>query len=178
MATLARSVASAGVKHVTGDLVYDASAFDDRKIPDGWKTTYLGAAYAARVSALSLNENVVWVVVQPAGKDGVGDARAGDDDDPRGARFGSRGDAAAASSRVAPADGGVDVSGSIGASSGPLRYSLVVDDPALFTAGALRAALQKAGITVDGAREGRQDAGERHEGRGLPSPPLRGSSRR
>ena len=37
-------------------------------IPDGWKTAYLGAAYAARVSALSLNENLVWVVVQPNGK--------------------------------------------------------------------------------------------------------------
>jgi len=68
MTTLARSVAAAGVKHVKGDLVYDASAFDDQKIPDGWKTTYLGAAYAARVSALSLNENLVWVVVQPNGK--------------------------------------------------------------------------------------------------------------
>ena len=68
MATLAQSVAAAGVKHMKGDLVFDATAFDDRRVPDGWKTTYLGAAYAARVSALSLNENIVWVVVQPAGK--------------------------------------------------------------------------------------------------------------
>ena len=67
MNTLAQSVAAAGVKHVRGDLVYDASAFDDQKIPDGWKTKYLGSAYAARVSALSLNENVVWIVVQPQG---------------------------------------------------------------------------------------------------------------
>ncbi|HET9796820.1 MAG TPA: D-alanyl-D-alanine carboxypeptidase, partial [Gemmatimonadaceae bacterium] len=44
MATLARSIAEAGVKHVEGDLVYDATAFDDQRIPDGWKSTYLGAA--------------------------------------------------------------------------------------------------------------------------------------
>ena len=34
---------------VTGDLVYDATAFDDKRIPVGWNSTYLGAAYAARV---------------------------------------------------------------------------------------------------------------------------------
>lgn len=59
MNTLARSVAATGLKRVTGDLVYDASIFDDRRIPEGWKTSYLGASYAARVSPLSLNENLV-----------------------------------------------------------------------------------------------------------------------
>ena len=49
------------------DIIGDASAFDDKLVPDGWKTSYLGAAYAARVSALSLNENLVWVVVRPNG---------------------------------------------------------------------------------------------------------------
>jgi D-alanyl-D-alanine carboxypeptidase/D-alanyl-D-alanine-endopeptidase (penicillin-binding protein 4) len=47
-------------------------------------------------------------------------------------------------------DGSILVRGSIGASSGPLRYSLVVDNPASFTTGALRAALEKAGVVVDG----------------------------
>jgi D-alanyl-D-alanine carboxypeptidase/D-alanyl-D-alanine-endopeptidase (penicillin-binding protein 4) len=145
MATLARSVAAAGVKHVKGDLVYDASAFDDQKIPDGWKTTYLGAAYAARVSALSLNENLVWVVVQPNGKAAAVTLEPATTAIPlrssvrlvggRGGRIIAR----------RAADGGIDVSGSIGSASGPLRYSLVVDDPALFTGGALRAALQTPG---------------------------------
>jgi D-alanyl-D-alanine carboxypeptidase/D-alanyl-D-alanine-endopeptidase (penicillin-binding protein 4) len=48
------------------------------------------------------------------------------------------------------ADGGIVVRGTVGARSGPLKYSLVVDNPALFTTGALRASLQKAGVTVDG----------------------------
>ncbi|MEP6989741.1 MAG: D-alanyl-D-alanine carboxypeptidase/D-alanyl-D-alanine-endopeptidase [bacterium] len=150
MATLAHSVAAAGVKKVTGDLVYDASAFDDRKVPEGWKTKYLGAAYAAKVSALSLNENLVWVVVTPAG-----DA-AQVTLDPVTTTIPLRSKVRLVSGRggriVAhrASDGGIDVTGTIGSASGPLRYSLVVDDPALFTAGALQAALENAGVTIGG----------------------------
>jgi len=172
MATLARAVASAGVKHVKGDLVYDATAFDDQKIPDGWKTTYLGAAYAARVSALSLNENLVWVVVQPNGKTAAVTLEPATTAIPvrstvrlvggRGGRIIAR----------RASDGGIDVSGSIGSASGPLRYSLVVDDPALFTAGALRAALQSVGITVDGTIKPGKTPGSAEKVASFDSPPL------
>jgi serine-type D-Ala-D-Ala carboxypeptidase/endopeptidase (penicillin-binding protein 4) len=64
------------------------------------------------------------------------------------------------------------VTGSIGSSSGPLRYSLVVDDPALFTAGALRAALQAAGITVDGAVKPGKTPESAEKVASLASPPL------
>jgi len=172
MATLARSVAAAGVKRVTGDLVFDATAFDDQKIPEGWKTTYLGAAYAARVSALSLNENVVWVVVRPAGRQAAVTLEPMTTTIPLRSKVrlvGGRGGRIVA--RRA-ADGGIDVSGSIGASSGPLRYSLVVDDPASFTAGALRAALQAAGITVDGAVRPGKTPENAEKVASLLSPPL------
>jgi D-alanyl-D-alanine carboxypeptidase/D-alanyl-D-alanine-endopeptidase (penicillin-binding protein 4) len=172
MATLARSIAATGVKHVKGDLVYDASAFDDQRIPDGWKTTYLGAAYAARVSALSLNENIVWVVVQPAGKVASVTLQPATTSIPvrstvrltggRGGRIIAR----------RAADGGIDVSGSIGSASGPLRYSLVVDDPALFTAGALRAALQAVGITVDGTVKAGKTPASAEKVASFDSPPL------
>ncbi|MEN3338626.1 MAG: hypothetical protein V7647_2302 [Acidobacteriota bacterium] len=159
MTTLARSVAAAGIKHVTGDLVYDATAFDDQKIPDGWKTKYLGAAYAARVSALSLNENVVWVAVRPEG----GSARV--ELEPASTAIpltnnvrvvrGSGGRIVARQS-----GDGIVVSGTVGSNSGPLRYSLVVPDPAMFTAGALNAALRSAGVTVDGTvKPGKTPAG-------------------
>jgi D-alanyl-D-alanine carboxypeptidase/D-alanyl-D-alanine-endopeptidase (penicillin-binding protein 4) len=172
MTTLARSVAAAGVKRVTGDLVYDATAFDDRRVPEGWKSTYLGAAYAARVSALSLNENIVWVVVQPAGKQASVTLEPASTTIPVRSKVrlvGGRGGRIVA--RRA-ADGGIDVSGSIGSSSGPLRYSLVVDDPALFTAGALRAALQAAGITVDGAIKPGKTPASAEKVASLASPPL------
>ena len=64
------------------------------------------------------------------------------------------------------------MSGSIGSASGPLRYSLVVDDPALFTAGALRAALQNAGITVDGALKAGKTPANAEKLASFASPPL------
>jgi D-alanyl-D-alanine carboxypeptidase/D-alanyl-D-alanine-endopeptidase (penicillin-binding protein 4) len=171
METLARSVAAAGIKHVTGDLVYDASAFDDQKIPDGWKTKYLGAAYAARVSALSLNENVVWVAVRPEG----GSARV--ELEPASTAIpltnnvrvvrGSGGRIVARQS-----GDGIVVGGTVGSNSGPLRYSLVVPDPAMFTAGALQAALKTAGVTVDGTvKPGKTPAGAAKVA-AFTSPPL------
>ena len=171
MTTLAMSVAATGLKHVKGDLVFDASAFDDQRIPDGWKTTYLGAAYAARVSALSLNENVVWVVVQPDGRTASVTLEPASSTIPiystvrvsggRGGRIVAR-----------KSGDGIAVSGSIGASSGPLRYSLVVDDPAKFTAGSLRSALQAAGITVDGTVRAGKTPAAAQKVAGFASPPL------
>ena len=172
MNTLARAVLAAGVKHVRGDLVYDASAFDDQKIPDGWKTSYLGAAYAARVSALSLNENLVWVVVEPDGKTAKVSLEPATSTIPINSSVrvvrGSRGRISAHRS----ADGVMQVSGTIGASSGPLKYSLVVDDPAQFSAGALRAALQNAGVTVDGAVRPGKTPPTAQKIAGFTSPPL------
>jgi D-alanyl-D-alanine carboxypeptidase/D-alanyl-D-alanine-endopeptidase (penicillin-binding protein 4) len=143
---LAEQLAARGIKHVTGDVIGDASAFDDQKVPEGWLTRYLQSGYAARVSALSLNENLVWVTV-----DGNG-ARlepatsaipitnnvrvvAG-----TGARIGVR--------RFG--DGSVVVSGTMGSRAMPRRYVYVVEDPAKFTTGALRASMIARGITVDG----------------------------
>jgi serine-type D-Ala-D-Ala carboxypeptidase/endopeptidase (penicillin-binding protein 4) len=172
MATLARSVAAAGVKHIKGDLVYDASAFDDQRIPDGWKTTYLGAAYAARVSALSLNENLVWVAVQPNGKTASVTLEPATTAIPVRSTVRLVGGGGGRIIARRAADGGIDVSGSIGSSSGPLRYSLVVDDPALFTAGALRAALQNVGITVDGTIKPGKTPGNAEKVASFDSPPL------
>ncbi len=150
MDVLAKAIAAAGIKHIRGDIVGDPSAFDEKLVPDGWKTSYLGAAYAARVSALSLNENLVWVVVKPDGN------KASVTLDPATTAIplessvrvsGGGGGQISASRR---SDGTISVRGSIGSRSGPLKYSLVVDNPALFTTGALRASLMKVGVTIDG----------------------------
>src|SRR5207253_4963779 len=65
MNRLAESVAQKGIRHITGNIIGDATGFDDQKVPEGWLTRYLQAGYAARVSALSLNENLVAVAVTP-----------------------------------------------------------------------------------------------------------------
>jgi D-alanyl-D-alanine carboxypeptidase/D-alanyl-D-alanine-endopeptidase (penicillin-binding protein 4) len=150
MDALAKQIAAAGIKRIRGDIIGDATAFDDKLVPDGWKTSYLGASYAARVSALSLNENLIWVVAKPDGNKAsvtLDPATTAIPIDGSVGLVGGSGGRIAASRRP---DGTINVRGSIGSRSGPLKYSFVVDNPALFTTGALRASLQKLGITVDG----------------------------
>ena len=143
---LADQLVSRGVKRVTGAVIGDATAFDERTIPEGWLTRYLQAGYAARVSGLSLNENLIWVTIEPGGSrlepatsairliDNVRTVAGG------GARISVR----------RATDGTITVSGTIGRNSGPRRYLYVVEHPAPFATGALHAALVAKGIAVDG----------------------------
>ena len=155
MTRLAREVAAAGVKRITGDIIADGSAFDDRRIPEGWKKKYLGASYAARISALSLNENLVWVVVAPGAKSA--EVRT----EPASAGLPVINEVKLVTGRGARVrvgrnpNGALTVRGTIGARAGERRWSYVVDDPALFTAGAFKTALEEAGVRIGGTlREG------------------------
>ena len=150
MDALARQVVQAGIKHVRGDVVGDATAFDSQLIPDGWKRSYLGAAYAARVSALSLNENLVWVSVRPNGGSADVTLEPATTTIPVKSTVRVVGGSGGRITAARQPDGSILVRGTVGRSSAPRKYSLVVDDPAIFTAGALRAALEKAGVKVDG----------------------------
>ncbi len=171
---LARLVASTGIRRVHGDIVGDASAFESRTIPEGWKTTYLGASYAARVSALSLDENVVWVAVTPtvSGQGATVVLEPSSSGVPMGGRVRTTGGGGASVMARRNTDGSITVGGSIGARAGTRRYGLVVEDPARFTAGAFRDALLREGIAVDGAiRMGRTPANAVRVASHL-SPPL------
>lgn len=150
MMRLARDVAAAGIKRVTGDIVADGSAFEDRRIPEGWKKRYLRAAYAARVSALSLNENLAWVVVHAGKKSAevwTEPASAGLPVVNEVSLVAGRG----ARVRVGRnATGALVVRGRIGAQASERRLSFVVDDPATFTAGAFKSSLEAIGVKVGG----------------------------
>jgi D-alanyl-D-alanine carboxypeptidase/D-alanyl-D-alanine-endopeptidase (penicillin-binding protein 4) len=150
MDALAAEIAAAGIKHIRGDLVGDATAFDDKLVPEGWKTSYLGASYAARVSALSLNENLVWVAVEPSGNKAVVTLEPATTTIPVENNVRVTSGSGGRISAVRQNDGSISVRGTIGSRSGPLKYSLVVDNPPLFVIGALRSSLRKQGITVDG----------------------------
>ena len=151
MDALARQVAASGITRVSGSIVGDASAFDDGRVPDGWRTRYLHASYAARVSALSFNENKITMLVRPVGAHAEITFQPAISGLPlsnevtvtkgsRGARIGIRQDSS----------GRIVVRGWIGASSPSRDYVYVVEKPEEFAAGALRAALAANGITVDG----------------------------
>ena len=149
MDALAKQIAATGLKRVRGSVVADESAFETERIPVGWKSSYLMSAYAAPVSALSLNENLVWIVARP------GDGQAVVELDPPSTAI-----PVTSTVRLVGGSGGrivarrtgdgISVSGTIGSRSAPRRYSLVVQEPPTFAAGALAASLQKAGISVEG----------------------------
>jgi len=174
MNRLADFVAQKGIRHITGNIIGDASAFDDQKVPEGWLSRYLQASYAARVSALSLNENLVAVAVSPTspGKPAnvalepstsaiplVANVRtvAGG-----GARLGFR----------KQGDGTIVANGSIGTRAGTRRYVYIVEDPASFTTGAFRNALIARGIKVDGGIQLGKTPGSAVKIASLASPPL------
>ena len=149
MDALARQVAAAGIRQVKGAVIADESAFEPERIPKGWKTTYLMSAYAAPVSALSLNENVVWIVARPENGRAVVELEPASTAIPLTSTVRLTG--GGGGRIVARRSGnGITVSGTIGSSSAPRRYSLVVQEPPLYAAGALAASLQKAGVTVNG----------------------------
>jgi D-alanyl-D-alanine carboxypeptidase/D-alanyl-D-alanine-endopeptidase (penicillin-binding protein 4) len=151
MQTLAKQVAAAGIRRVTGNVIGDASAFDSQLVPDGWLTRYLGSAYAAKVSGLSLDDNVIWVAVSP------GPGRAAQVAlEPATTTISLVNEARTVSGAGANlrmqkrSDGTIIVRGTIGTRSPTRRYSYVVDNPSLFATGALMAALTANGVTVDG----------------------------
>lgn len=172
MTMLAQFTAGAGIKRVMGDLIADASAFESRRIPEGWLNRYAGAGYAAPFSALSLDENIVIVGVSSAG----GSAKVFLEPATTGlsitntVRVMAGGGSRISARRVG--DDRVVVSGTIGARAGTVRYQLVVGDPVTFTGGAFRSALEAQGVRI----EGQLKVGRTPDGAtlvtSLPSPPL------
>ena len=58
------AVKARGIKSIEGNIVLDDSYFTDERLPIGWAWHYLDARYAAEISALSLNRNVVKVHIE------------------------------------------------------------------------------------------------------------------
>ncbi len=149
MDSLAARVVRAGVRSVTGRVIGDASAFEARSIPEGWHPRILQDAYAGRVSALSLNENLVWVTIRPGARGGPADVVL----EPATAAIPLRSTVRTVAGRsarlkLARNSNGITVSGSIGTDVYQRSYSYIVEDPASFTTGAFLSALQRNGVKV------------------------------
>jgi serine-type D-Ala-D-Ala carboxypeptidase/endopeptidase (penicillin-binding protein 4) len=175
MVTLARMVAASGIKRVSGDLIADATAFESKRVPDGWLARYLESGYAARVSALSMNENLATVVITPQPNGGSASVSL---DPPSSTVPVINNVRTVAGSKAAKlvirrqADGRVDVHGWIGSNAGSRSYLVVVDDPPTWVAGMLRSALAAQGVTVNGqVRAGPTSPGAVNVA-SLTSPPL------
>ncbi|CAA9343993.1 MAG: D-alanyl-D-alanine carboxypeptidase, partial [uncultured Gemmatimonadaceae bacterium] len=171
---LAQFVAGAGIKRVTGDLIGDATAFDAQLIPAGWNPRNLGSGYAAPVSALSINENILWLAVTPGGAGGT--ARVALEPATTALRVESRvrtvGGTGARVTAYRGHDGEIVVRGTIGSRAPTRRFSLVINDPAAYTLGAFHAALAARGVVVDGTTRLAPTPARAERVTGLPSPPL------
>ncbi|KAA3663106.1 MAG: D-alanyl-D-alanine carboxypeptidase/D-alanyl-D-alanine-endopeptidase [Calditrichaeota bacterium] len=62
------SLANKGVKYIAGDIICDASFLDDMHVGDGWMWDDAGWWYTAPLSALSIQENCVEVLVSATDK--------------------------------------------------------------------------------------------------------------
>ncbi|MGI8619100.1 MAG: D-alanyl-D-alanine carboxypeptidase/D-alanyl-D-alanine endopeptidase [Gemmatimonadaceae bacterium] len=172
---LARAVAAAGIKRVTGAVIGDATAFDNVLYPEGWLDRYKGSSYAARVSALSLGENVLWVTVDPSARSR---ANAVVTLEPASTTVAIRGSVrtiaggGAAVRASYTSDGNIQVSGRIGVRSPVRRFGLVVNNPPAFTTGAFHAALRAAGVQVQGGAQLGKTPSNASKISSLLSPPL------
>jgi serine-type D-Ala-D-Ala carboxypeptidase/endopeptidase (penicillin-binding protein 4) len=174
MVMLAHFVRGAGVTRVTGDLIADATAFEERRIPEGWLARYLHDRYAARVSALSINENILSVVVRGS-EAGEPASVALDPASSTHSVVNSVRTVAGSGSSVIirrTSDTTFEARGTIGIRAGMRRYDLVVEDPALLAAGAFHEALRAQGIEVQGQVRMGQTPARAVPVTAFPSPPL------
>lgn len=57
--SLADQVKKAGITRIEGNVIGDGTYFDNHEIGEGWSHTYLHDWYAAKVTALALNDNCI-----------------------------------------------------------------------------------------------------------------------
>ena len=144
---MAQRLASMGVRQVAGDVIGDPTAFDTVLVGPSWPNdTGAGAAqYAPRVSGLAFQRNMIWVEATP-GPGGVEIHLEPDVDVVPVVATVRRGGGRALAVRR-PDEDTVRVQGAV---SGRSRFGVGVANPALMATGALRAALEEAGIQVQG----------------------------
>ncbi|HEY3747539.1 MAG TPA: D-alanyl-D-alanine carboxypeptidase/D-alanyl-D-alanine-endopeptidase [Gemmatimonadaceae bacterium] len=174
MNRLADLVAQQGIKHITGSVIGDATGFDDQKIPEGWLTRYLQASYAARVSALSLNENLIAVAVTPgaAGSPATVALEPSTSAIPLVSNVRTVAGSGARLSFRKLGNGTIQANGSIGTRAGTRKYVYIVEDPPSFATGAFMNALISRGVKVDGGIKLGKTPPTATKVAGLPSPAL------
>ena len=173
LTSLASALRATGVTRVTGDVVGDASAFDEVRYNPAWSTSYASSYYAAQVSALTLAPDTDYdagtVIVTATPATSTTSAPRLTVTPPSAAshvrlvnraRTSATGSTTTISVARAAGTNTLTVTGQVPLASSAARKWVTVDDPALMTARALRARLVAAGIQVDGtAVRGRTPAG-------------------
>ncbi|MEO0551078.1 MAG: D-alanyl-D-alanine carboxypeptidase/D-alanyl-D-alanine-endopeptidase [Pseudomonadota bacterium] len=159
LAELADQIASAGVP-VIGDIIGDDTLFPDERWGPGWSQEDLQFYYGTAVSALTVNENEVWLTVSPGAAEGdPADIawRAGDDLYPlvnEVMTVAETGNRLIVRERQ-PGGDTVRVYGEIPLGTEPVTYEMGIEDAALFAALRLQRLLEARGVTVTGTARAR-----------------------
>jgi len=154
--SIAAGAAATGLRRVTGDLVIDASAFDEERVHATWEIGDLPFGYAAPVGAFAIGEGTFSIVRAPGDSVGaparitvVGGAHL----QPVAANVTT--DTAGAPTRwqvdyIARGDS-IRITGSLALDAAPDTVRLAVTDPVAYASRAFSHALQRRGIVVEGA---------------------------
>jgi serine-type D-Ala-D-Ala carboxypeptidase/endopeptidase (penicillin-binding protein 4) len=153
--SLAAAAAAAGIRHVAGDLVVDASRFDDERVRGVWEVGDLPFGYAAPVGAFAIAEGTFRLVRSPGaavGAPATVEVIGGGELQPVRANVVT--DTAGAPTRwqvdyLARRDT-VYITGRIPLGDAPDTVRLAVTDPPAYAARALAAAFGRHGITLGG----------------------------
>jgi D-alanyl-D-alanine carboxypeptidase/D-alanyl-D-alanine-endopeptidase (penicillin-binding protein 4) len=161
---LAAQVAAKGVKVVAGDIVGDDQYFEDLLYPEGWATDDLVWGYGAPVGALTIHDNQIDVTLTPGAKAGdhasitlnpdllyyrINPHATGDMSVPSLRTVDWGRDALQLFTRT-PGSRDLFITGDLKPGQSPVHEQLAIEDPAEYAAMALRAALERAGIQVEG----------------------------
>ena len=162
--TLAAQAAAKGLKVITGDVVGDDSAFEDIRYPEGWSTEDLLWGYGAPITALAIHDNQIDVTLTPGAKSGsratiqmnpdlpyyrINPHAPGDRYVPSLETQEWDREALQLFTRAA-ASRDLFIVGDLKPGQHADREEVAIEDPAEYAAIALRAALARHGITVQG----------------------------
>ena len=156
ISTLAMKLVALGIKHITGSIIGDSSYFDGPAYGPGWDATpsERTAYYSAEISALTVNENAVQILVTPGSEVGSTAIAMTADNLPiiqfqNSVLTTSRGTRSKIVVTRGASDNTVTLSGTIAKGSKPLSYVVAVHDPALLAAAYLSQSLSTYTITAD-----------------------------
>jgi len=150
------AISNAGVRHITGDLIGDATFLRSPPNGSGWTAGDLEDYYGAEISALTLNDNYTQIAVKPAAKAGepcglaVVDPCTGLELDNRTVTTLTNVAKHLEAHRF-PGEKLVHIFGNMPVGSEPEMIDTPVPRPAEWFAAALKEALRRNGIKVDGA---------------------------
>jgi serine-type D-Ala-D-Ala carboxypeptidase/endopeptidase (penicillin-binding protein 4) len=150
----AAALKAAGITRIDGNIVGDASAFDRRRLGQGWSWDYLQYGYAAPIGALEFNEDIATLSIRPGAK--AGDNAALEVTPGAGLGLihhvltGQPGSATTIDLERAPDGNWLDVTGSIAVDAKPASREVAVANPTIYFAHALLLALVQRGVEVRG----------------------------